>query len=64
MNTIDMLIAEAKQTIIRPNLTNELLNRALEDLAYKAKAQGIAEVGNEIQSLLGRELMKCVEDEI
>jgi hypothetical protein len=64
MNTIDMLIAEAKQTIIRPNLTNELLNRALEDLAYKAKAQGIAEVGNEIQSLLGRELMKCVEDDI
>jgi hypothetical protein len=64
MNTIDMLIAEAKQTIIRPNLTNELLDKALEDLAYKAKAQGIAEVGNQIQSLLGRELMKCVEDEI
>ena len=64
MNTIDMLIAEAKQTIIRPNLTNELLDKALEDLAYKAKAQGIAEVGNEITSLLGRELMKCVDEDI
>jgi hypothetical protein len=64
MNSIDILISEAKQSILRPNLTNELLNKALEDLAYKAKAQGIAEVGNEIQSLLGRELMKCIEEDI
>jgi hypothetical protein len=64
MNSIDILISEAKQSILRPNLTNEVLNKALEDLAYKAKAQGIAEVSNEILSLLGRELMKCIEEEV
>jgi len=64
MNPIDNLIQDCLGKVYRPNLTNTQLREALEDLAYKAKAQGIAEIGNEIQSLLARELMKCVEDEI
>jgi hypothetical protein len=64
MNPIDNLIATALEAIYRTGATRTDVIEALEALAYQAKAQGIAEVGNEIQGLLTRELMKCVEEAI